>query len=253
MKRRKNKAFTFICSFLPGAAEMYMGLMKTGVSLMAVFFLSFLLPAAQILEGIFVFVAALVWFYGFFHARNIATCDEETFQNLEDQYIWEEFMGGGKIHIPDRTMRKWCAGILIVFGIMMLWQNLRSVIYNLIPDSIWDEVYPLVAKVPQTVIAILLILVGIRLIRGKKAAMNEIYEISGGDAIDYLDKGIDTGNATDSNEGVKAGVNGNAVNDFDGGISGNAVNDSNEGGGTINEVGANHETNDESGDIYENK
>ena len=36
--KKKNKFFTFLCSFLPGAAEMYMGFMKMGISLLVVFF-----------------------------------------------------------------------------------------------------------------------------------------------------------------------------------------------------------------------
>ncbi len=36
---KKSRFFTFIFSFCPGAAEMYMGFMKNGVTLMAIFFL----------------------------------------------------------------------------------------------------------------------------------------------------------------------------------------------------------------------
>ena len=40
MKTKKKSRFLSFCfSFLPGAAEMYMGFMKTGMSLMLVFFL----------------------------------------------------------------------------------------------------------------------------------------------------------------------------------------------------------------------
>ena len=43
MKQKKKSRFlTFIFSFLPGAAEMYMGFMKNGFSLMMIFFLSFM-------------------------------------------------------------------------------------------------------------------------------------------------------------------------------------------------------------------
>ena len=40
-QKRKNRFFTFIFSCLPGAAEMYMGFMKNGLTLMIFFFLSF--------------------------------------------------------------------------------------------------------------------------------------------------------------------------------------------------------------------
>ena len=38
MSRKKSKGWTFICSLLPGAGEMYMGFMKQGVSIMGLFF-----------------------------------------------------------------------------------------------------------------------------------------------------------------------------------------------------------------------
>ena len=44
VQKKKNKTFTFLCSFLPGAAEMYMGFMKNGLTLMLLFFASFMLP-----------------------------------------------------------------------------------------------------------------------------------------------------------------------------------------------------------------
>ena len=40
-QKKKNKFFTFIFSLLPGAAEMYMGFMKNGLSMMVMFFISF--------------------------------------------------------------------------------------------------------------------------------------------------------------------------------------------------------------------
>ena len=43
-QQKKNKFFTFIFSFMPGAAEMYMGFMKQGVCLLALFLLSFIIP-----------------------------------------------------------------------------------------------------------------------------------------------------------------------------------------------------------------
>ena len=65
--RKKNNFFTFIFSFCPGAAEMYMGFMKNGFSILAVF-----LAAVAALEGLradfFLAVAALIYIFAFFHA-----------------------------------------------------------------------------------------------------------------------------------------------------------------------------------------
>lgn len=168
MKKRKSRTLTFFYSFLPGAAEMYMGLMKMGSSLMAVFFLGFLVPMILHFNDFFVLIPALIWFYGFFHARNIAALDDAEFENLQDTYIWTEFTGEHKISIPKKNMRMWIAGILIVFGLATLWGNLEKIIYPLIPEQVWDEVYPIVHSIPESIVAVLCIVVGIRLIIGKK-------------------------------------------------------------------------------------
>ena len=43
-QQRRNGFFTFIFSFMPGAAEMYMGFLKQGVSIMAIFLLGIAIP-----------------------------------------------------------------------------------------------------------------------------------------------------------------------------------------------------------------
>lgn len=173
--RKKNKIFTLIFSLMPGAAEMYMGFMKMGLSLMAVFALSIMLPAMINANDVFLLLAAIIWFYGFFHARNVAACEEESFETLEDKFIWEEFTDGKPIKIPGGTARKGIAVVLIVLGCTFLWSNLTDLVFGLgvIPDYAWDEVYTLFHNVPQLVIAVLIILLGIRMITGKKQEIEE--------------------------------------------------------------------------------
>lgn len=166
--KKKSSIFTFLCSFLPGAAEMYMGFMKLGSSLMALFFVSFMISAMFNGSSVFVFLAFIIWFYGFFHARNMAACDEEAFALLEDKFIWEEFTEGKPVKIPERTGRKWIAAILILFGVGILWNNFKNIIYNMIPDSMWEAIYPIVDNIPKTVIAIAVIIIGVKMILGKK-------------------------------------------------------------------------------------
>ena len=64
--KKKSKFVTFCFSLLPGAAEMYMGFMKMGVSLMSLFFLIIMLGMLMN-QGIIVMAGIVVWFYGFFH------------------------------------------------------------------------------------------------------------------------------------------------------------------------------------------
>ncbi len=172
MKQKKGKFFTFIFSLLPGAAEMYMGFMKMGFSIMAIFFLSILIPSILRSSDAFALIAILVWFWGFFHARNLAACNDEIFQSLPDEFIWESLAEGRKIPISNPTLRKWGAGILIFFGVVTLWQNISSIIYSLIPEYLWIYLAPWVDRVPQIAVAVLIIIIGVKMIIGKREELD---------------------------------------------------------------------------------
>ncbi len=168
MKRKKNGFFTFIWSFMPGAAEMYMGFMKCGLSLMLLFLGGIAFAYIVQINGVLLFLPVLVWFYSFFHARNLAACTEEMLQTMEDDFIWDSFGDGSKTRVSSPVLRKWGAVILIVIGATMLWNNFRSVVANLIPNEYWDMIWPIFNNIPQIVISLLIIAIGIGLIIGKK-------------------------------------------------------------------------------------
>lgn len=172
MRQKRGKFLTFLCSLVPGAAEMYMGFMKTGLSLMTVFILCFVVPYVLRVSDVFILFAVLVWFYSFFHARNLAACSEEEFQSLTDEYVWTSFMEGRKIKITNPSLRKWGAIVLIVYGVTQLWHSVAGWIYYLIPDHMWEEVYMFVDEVPQVLVALVIIIVGLKLIAGKKEELN---------------------------------------------------------------------------------
>lgn len=173
MRRKKNGFFTFIWSFMPGAAEMYMGFMKCGLSLMILFFAGIALRWFGYYSNILMLLPVLVWFYAFFHARNLASCPEEVLQTLEDDFIWDSFGDGSKTRIASPTLRKWSAVILFVIGGSMLWQNFRNIIANFIPERYWDMLWPVINNVPEFMISILIIAIGIGLIVGKKKEVKD--------------------------------------------------------------------------------
>ena len=166
-QRKKNNIFTFFCSFIPGAAEMYMGFMKMGFSIMTIFVISFIIPVIFHIE-ILLCSSALIWFFAFFHARNVATSDNETFLSLEDKWIWESFINMERVPSLNRVYQKWFAIILIIVGFGSLLNNCMNMIYNLIPDNLWNVLYPIVNQIPKIFISIILIVIGMKMIRGKK-------------------------------------------------------------------------------------
>lgn len=170
-QQKKSKFFTFIFSFIPGAAEMYMGFMKMGLSLMALFAVS-IVGIASGIEILFIPAMILIWFYSFFHARNIAALSAEEFSSLPDAFLWEGLAEDGSFKVSSPTIRKWVAGILMVIGAVILWDNFSYVVINIIPDRYWDELYPMIDSFPEVVIAVLIIIIGFKLMAGKKEEIN---------------------------------------------------------------------------------
>ena len=172
-QQKKNGFFTFIFSFMPGAAEMYMGFLKQGASLMGVFLLCCVLPDQLGLHDFNFVSVVFAWFVSFFHARNLATMRDEIFYELKDGFIWEEFAENRNIRVSNPTLRKWAPSILVIVGVLMLWNNFSAIIYNFIPERIWNYVYPVMEKLPQIVIAVVIIAIGLKLIAGKKEALKK--------------------------------------------------------------------------------
>lgn len=171
-QKRKNRFFTFIFSCLPGAAEMYMGFMKNGVTLMICFFLSFVPMLFFRSLDFLMALGVVIWFFGFFHARNFAGMSDAEFDAMEDKYIWEEFPEIGNIRIANTTVKKFIAAVLIILGCGQLWNYFSGIIYNMIPQNIWSDIYPVIEGIPSVVIAILFVAAGVFMIRGKKRELD---------------------------------------------------------------------------------
>lgn len=167
MTKKKSGFLTFCFSLIPGAGEMYMGFMKQGLSIMAVFWLVVFF-ASFVDLGPMLFILPILWCYSFFNVHNIRGMSDEEFYALEDDYIF---------HLDDALEKsKWkvkqtnllAAGLIIV-GAAILWQYVRDVMSWFLPDIIyWD----IIDSVPRIIIAVLLIFSGIYLIKGKKKELD---------------------------------------------------------------------------------
>lgn len=172
MTQRKNGFWRFMFSLLPGAGEMYMGFMKMGVSLMSVFF-AIVAVAAFLDLGPLMFIAVVVWFYGFFHVHNIAGMPDEEFYAVEDDYLFKisvsEKQGKELIH----TYRNVIAAVLIILGVMMTWKGIFSMLSSYIPEGLYWMIHDIGERLPQIVVGIAIIILGIYMIRGKKQQLED--------------------------------------------------------------------------------
>ena len=87
MTKKKSGFLAFCFSLLPGAGEMYMGFMKQGVSIMALFWLLIFLSAFLNI-GPVLFILPILWCYSFFNVHNIRGMSDEEFYALEDDYLF---------------------------------------------------------------------------------------------------------------------------------------------------------------------
>lgn len=169
--KKKNTFFTFIFSFVPGAAEMYMGFLKNGVSILIAFVIPFIVTGAIYSADYLAIISAIIYVFAFFHARNVATASDEEFAMIEDRYVWEEFSGSKTLNISKSVYRKWIAIVLIIVGASGIWSLLRDVLVRLIGDH--NTVITVINNVPEIAFSILVIVAGVLLINGKKKDLLE--------------------------------------------------------------------------------
>lgn len=172
MTSKKNKFLTFCFSLIPGAGEMYLGFYKMGISLMVLFSALCFIVSYLDINSTILFLP-VIWFYSFFHVHNLNALPDEEFYALEDNWILP--LGEDNYGLKEWVgrHRKLIAGILILFGISILWSNLTGFMYdfvNLMPFShhIGSFIYRTGHAVPQAVIAFLIIVLGVNLIKNKK-------------------------------------------------------------------------------------
>ena len=80
---RKNSFLTFCFAMMPGAGQMYVGLMKKGVCLMSLFFGICLIGCMDV--PYMLMTIPVIWFYSFFDAINYNNLPAEKKELIEDK------------------------------------------------------------------------------------------------------------------------------------------------------------------------
>lgn len=181
MKKKKNRFWLFVFSLWPGAGHMYIGFMKTGLSFLLGFLLSCAVVGITELGWMAVFPIT-IYIYAFFHANNLGGLDDEEFAAAEDEYLFGlADIGKYRLKLSGKN-RNIAAMVLILVGVCMLW----NVGFGVISDFVGLDnplirliYFTLRNDVPKAVIALVVIWVGVRLLRGKR---EEFLETDGNSA-----------------------------------------------------------------------
>ena len=172
MRKKKSGFWNFILAWIPGCSEMYMGFMKMGVSLMAAFW-GIIVVAILLNMGPIVFAAMIVWFYSFFHARNLYHTDDELFVQMEDKYLFDlEAISASKEKLSQKY-RKIIAVVLVILGIVLVFRGLYSTFEFAMPQIIHDIYFRVAYYLPQIIVGIGIIAIGKTMLDGKKKELFE--------------------------------------------------------------------------------
>lgn len=152
LKRENKRIITLALSIIPGAGHMYLGYQKRGLIFMGAFFFTVFFMGLLNLSFL-VFVLPLIWFYSFFDAYHTLNGKE-----IEDLDISS---------VLPKINQKYIGGALIVLGILVMFQNM---IYPIIRQYL-D--YRIVSYIQTLIVSLLLILGGIKILKGKKMLEDE--------------------------------------------------------------------------------
>ena len=201
MRKKKSGFWNFILAWVPGCSEMYMGFMKMGVSLMAAFW-GIIVVAILLNMGPLMFGAMIVWFYSFFHARNLYHTDEELFAQMEDNYLFDlEAIRASKEMISGKY-RRIVAIVLVILGIVLVLRGLYSTFAFILPEIVRDIYFRIAYDLPQIVVGVAIIVIGKTMLNGKKQ------ELFGDDETDsrIWKNGIENDNGSMENGDQKKGA-----------------------------------------------
>lgn len=163
----KNRLLLFLFSFMPGAGQMYLGMMKKGVFLMSLFCGVIFVSAFFSVEFL-LFLLPVIWFYAFFDALNSGHLTYEERKLIDSDFSLDTYqIFSGDMQSVLQKRHALIGGLCILAGFYVIFDNvLREFIWRL--DEILPGIYSVFHKLPTLVIAIVIIIWGIRLVKGEK-------------------------------------------------------------------------------------
>lgn len=168
----RNKFFVFCCAFVPGAGQMYLGMMKKGLTILTLFW--GVIGVAVMLDlGVLCIFLPIIWFYSFFDTFNSARYNGDQ-RLMMDYKFWEDLKNGGwvpKIGIGSKVSGK--APKFLGLGCILL--GVYSLYESIIKPMYWKFDLPewlffILNRIPNFVVAVAIIGLGIYLLNRERAS-----------------------------------------------------------------------------------
>lgn len=170
-----NKLLKFIFALIPGAGEMYMGMIKKGALIMLAFSISFYLAAVN---GFTIIGCALpvIWFYSFFDTYNIGSETIEQRKLMDNEFMnivlssesYTTSAGRMKGILSRDGGRLFAGAAVVAIGGYMLISRLLEIFAGIVEGAmpgLANGLYSLSRGLPTVFAAIILIFAGLRLIK----------------------------------------------------------------------------------------
>lgn len=157
--KKKNSFFTFCFAMMPGAGQMYLGLMKKGTSIMSLFF--GIVATAMVLDFPWLmFILPVLWFYAFFDAINYNNMPYEEKEFVEDKFLFDD----KELKLLVKNNKTLVGIICIILGGCVIYNNIISQLISIIHNSLFRH---LLREIPTFLISVFIILFGIGLVKPK--------------------------------------------------------------------------------------
>ncbi len=167
--RPKNGFFTFCFALVPGAGEMYLGMMRKGLTIMCGFWgLISICGFFQI--DFLLFFLPVIWCYSFFDTMNSRSLSPQELKAIDEAY-WAQGM---------QSMLGECGQLFKKRHLLVGWGLILIGVWSLMDTAIWaigqylpEWVFWAARRIPNVIVYIVIIGFGIHLVRGKRPQKSE--------------------------------------------------------------------------------
>ena len=175
---KKSAFLTFIFACWPGAGQMYLGYAKRGFSLMSIFLL--MLGFSGFLDlWILSVLTPVVWFFAFFDSWAIRNRNPQQ-PPLPDDFLFFSAPGNRQDAVEFARKYHRALGVgLVLLGLYVIYNNMIMPLLASLIDSLPFELgwlWRLASNLPTLVLAMIFILFGLHLCRGKVREEQELEE-----------------------------------------------------------------------------
>ena len=183
---KKSSSLTFCFAFIPGAGEMYLGMMRKGAAIMALFW-GIIGISVFLQMGFICAVLPIVWFYSFFETFNVRWLPDVERERMDLEFsdrLGTRLFSNDLKAILDK--RHTLIGVLLI--LIGGWAVLNNFLVPVLEEFLnlgdyWIFRY-LTYRLPSILVSFAVIAFGFYLVKGKKKNKEDDYVEFRGDLHD---------------------------------------------------------------------